>query len=64
MATVVRPTTKNVDSVDCIDSPGINAACVVPIPTFDILRIFVSVSHSLTIASIPDSDPLTFSPLA
>ena len=37
---------------------------MVPIPTFDILRIRVYVSHSLTLASIPDDIPLTTSPLA
>ena len=64
VAIVVKPTVKNVDSVAWIVSPGINAACVVPIPTFDILRILVSVSHSLTLASIPDESPLTTSPLS
>ena len=44
-------------------SPGINFGLVVPIPTFDILSILVSVSHSLTLASIPDDTPFTISPL-
>ena len=34
VAIVVKPTVKNVDSVAWIVSPGINAAWVVPIPTF------------------------------
>ena len=63
VATVVKPTLKKVDSVACIVSPGINALWVVPMPTFDILSILVSVSHSLTLALMPDDTPLIISPL-
>ena len=45
----VESTVKKVDSVAWIISPGMNAFVVVPIPTFDILSILVSVSHSLTL---------------
>ena len=57
VATVVSPTTKKVDSNACNFSPDMNAADVVPIPTFDTLSILVSVSHSLTVARIPDDIP-------
>ena len=54
---IIESELKNVDSVAWIISPGRTAFVVVPIPTFDILSILVSVSHSLTLAWIPDESP-------
>ena len=50
-----------VDDVPITVSPGINPETVVPIPTWDILRVPVSSSQSLTLASVPELCPWTTS---
>ena len=57
----VEPADAVLEYVPTIVSPGMNPLTVVPIPTKDILRIFVSESQDLTLASVLDVSPLIIS---